>query len=77
MRKSGATTENDFLENEHDVSDKKYPVNLLPENKLIVIGDKKHKLLTKVTFAKLYSSATSVQKLKESLDNKDINTKIV
>ena len=77
MRKSGTTSDNDFVENEHDVSDKKYPINFFPESKLIVIGDKKHKLLAKVTSAKLYSSATSVQKLKESLDNKETNQKIV
>ncbi len=49
-----------FLKNGQDALENKYPINLLQEQKLIVIGNKSHKLLTKITSAKIFPSPTSL-----------------
>ena len=65
----------EFLSNWQENYENHYPINQLEENKIMVIGNHKGRLLTKITSAQLFPYPSAVERYKESLRNKKINKK--
>lgn len=65
----------EFLANWQSAYENHYPINKLDCGKLMVLGDNKNRLLCKVSTVKLFPSASSLERFKESMKTKKLNQK--